>query len=114
MHELELKRDRFQPVSREVDEEEETEVVPQLRIDRVVVQEVPEVIGTWRSRPWNTCAEWPAISVAPPSSRRPRSAAELQLALAACRGLLENRTEGGRVYVRPAVVSVLPLRRRRD
>ena len=69
MHELELERDRFQPVSREVDEEEETEVVPQLRIDRLVVQEVSEVIGTWRSRPWNTCAEWPAISVAPSSSR---------------------------------------------
>jgi hypothetical protein len=45
VHELKLERDRFQPVSREVDEEEETEDVPQLRIDRLVVQEVPEIIG---------------------------------------------------------------------
>jgi hypothetical protein len=39
---------------------------------------------------------------------------EEPLALMACRGLLEYRTEGGRVYVRPAVVSVLALRRRRE
>ena len=69
MRELELERDRFQPVSSEVDEEGETEVVPQLRVDRVVVQEVPEVVQDAAVKTVNTCAEWPAISVAPPSSR---------------------------------------------
>jgi hypothetical protein len=44
VRELERERDRLQPVSSELDEEEETEVVPQLRVDGVVVQEVPEVV----------------------------------------------------------------------
>jgi hypothetical protein len=69
VRELELERDRFQPVSNEVDEEEEHEVVPKLRVDRAEVQEIPEAYRMRRSRPWNTCAEWPTISVAPPSSR---------------------------------------------
>src|SRR5712691_6979101 len=33
--ELELERDRFEPVAAEVDEEEQPEVVPQLRVDAV-------------------------------------------------------------------------------
>jgi hypothetical protein len=44
VRELELERDRFQPASIEVDEEDETEVVLQLWIDRVVVEEVTEVV----------------------------------------------------------------------
>jgi len=44
VRELELERNRIQPASIEVDEEEQTEVVPQLWVDRVVVEEVAEVV----------------------------------------------------------------------
>src|SRR6266540_6462073 len=44
VRELQLERDRFQPASIEIDEEKQTEVIPQLRVDRVIVEEVTEVV----------------------------------------------------------------------
>jgi hypothetical protein len=42
VRELELERDRLEPVAGEVDEEEQAEIVPQLAVDAVVVEEVAE------------------------------------------------------------------------
>ena len=67
---VELQRhglDAARPVLLELDEEEQPEVVPQLAVDRVVVDEVAEVVQDVRLTPWKTCAEWPATSVAPAS-----------------------------------------------
>jgi hypothetical protein len=42
VRELELERDRLEPVAGEVDEDEQAEIVPQLAVDAVVVEEVAE------------------------------------------------------------------------
>src|SRR5436190_9781134 len=44
VRELQLQRHRLEPVAAEIDEEEQAQVVPQPRVDPVVVEEVAEVV----------------------------------------------------------------------
>src|SRR5207247_2613070 len=44
VRELELERDRLQPIAGKVDEEKEAEIVAQLAVDAIVVEEVAKVV----------------------------------------------------------------------